>query len=196
MKITIILCLLLSAFSLSAQKSYSDSLQQYIQDYVANHPVVKEKDKKLMSFYPANERYRIVARIAKKNNSPWFLMETSGALKKTYRIFAVATFLVNDTLQTLNIYQSQSLMETDQYKNHLFIPFTDATSGVDTYSSGRYYDFVMDDIQDNKVVIDFNKAYNPYCAYISGVYNCPIPPKENHLSVAIPAGEKSFDALH
>jgi len=73
----------------------------------------------------------------------------------------------------------------------LFIPFADVTSGDETYGTGRYIDISTKDIINNTVVIDFNKAYNPYCAYSNG-YNCPIPPAENYLAVAIKAGERSF----
>lgn len=92
----------------------------------------------------------------------------------------------------MNLYQSQGLMGSNEYKNYLFLPFTDATTGVETYESGRYIDLLTTDIVNNTVTIDFNKAYNPYCAYVSDVYNCPIPPKENHLRVAIRAGEKMY----
>jgi uncharacterized protein (DUF1684 family) len=70
--------------------------------------------------------------------------------------------------------------------------FTDGTSGNESYDVGRYLDFRMSDIKNNKIVIDFNKAYNPYCAYEKG-YNCPIPPKENNVSMPIRAGEKKFN---
>ena len=83
-------------------------------------------------------------------------------------------------------------MNLGEYKDHLFLPFTDLTSGELTYSAGRYIDLKMSDIVENVVVIDFNKSYNPYCAYVSGKYNCPIPPKENQLPVSILAGEKNF----
>ena len=86
-------------------------------------------------------------------------------------------------------------MGTDQYKNYLFLPFTDATTGVETYESGRYIDLEINDIKDNLVIIDFNKAYNPYCAYTTG-YNCPIPPAENDLHIAITAGEKAYGKKH
>ncbi|MEI9956742.1 MAG: DUF1684 domain-containing protein [Ferruginibacter sp.] len=91
----------------------------------------------------------------------------------------------------LTVYQSKSLTKNDQYKDYLFIPFTDATSGDESYGSGRYIDILTTDIKNNTVTIDFNKAYNPYCAYTTG-YNCPIPPRENYLIVAVKAGEKSF----
>ena len=82
-------------------------------------------------------------------------------------------------------------MSSEKYKDYLFIPFTDKTSGIETYGGGRYIDLVLSDIVNKTCTIDFNKAYNPYCAYTAG-YNCPIPPKENDLPVAIKAGELNF----
>ncbi|MFV9484298.1 DUF1684 domain-containing protein, partial [Christiangramia sp. ASW11-125] len=73
--------------------------------------------------------------------------------------------------------------------DYLFLPFTDETNGISTYDGGRYLDFSIP--EEKRVTIDFNRAYNPYCAY-SGRYSCPIPPKENHLETAIPAGVKKF----
>jgi len=119
-------------------------------------------------------------------------METSGNMKQVFRVYGIIRFTLHDTALTLNIYQSQRLMAVAEYKDELFLPFTDLTSGEESYAAGRYIDLVFDDILDNKVVIDFNKAYNPYCAYASGKYNCPIPPRENNLNVAILAGEKNY----
>ena len=117
-------------------------------------------------------------------------------MERVYRVFGTATFKIKGKNYSLNIYQSQDLMTNPQYKNYLFLPFTDLTSGNETYVSGRYIDLMIEDVKNNKVVLDFNKAYNPYCAYVSGKYNCPIPPKENALPVAIKAGEKAFTAQH
>jgi uncharacterized protein len=119
-------------------------------------------------------------------------MESSGTKKANYRVYGTLHFTLNDTTITLNIYQSQSLMDTEKYRDHLFIPFTDLTTGESTYESGRYLDLDIDDIKDDAYIIDFNKAYNPYCAYVAGKYNCPLPPRENHLAVNISAGEKAF----
>ena len=83
-------------------------------------------------------------------------------------------------------------MKHKKLKDYLLVPFGDATSGFESYGGGRYMDFNIPDIKNNKVVLDFNKAYNPYCAYVSGKYNCPLPPRENELPVAIFAGEKTF----
>ena len=86
-------------------------------------------------------------------------------------------------------------MNDEKYKNYLFVPYTDLTSGNKSYGGGKYLDFMMEDIQNNMLLIDFNKAYNPYCAYTSG-YNCPIPPRENNLLIAIKAGEMNFGKKH
>lgn len=91
----------------------------------------------------------------------------------------------------LHVYQSIALMTKPGFEDHLFIPFTDETNVGETYGGGRYIDLKMGDIQNGMVVLDFNKCYNPYCAYKEG-YACPIPPRENSLPIAIPAGEKRF----
>jgi len=196
MRIFFIVIGLLFAHILLAQKSYKDSIESYFKKYVKEHEVVTGKDKEFISFFPVNEKYRMTCRFERTMNSPWFRMESSGPIKKNYRVYGIIHFTINDTAVTLNIYQSQDLMTTKEYKDHLFIPFTDATSGEETYESGRYIDLEIKDITNENVLIDFNKAYNPYCAYVSGKYNCPVPPAENRLIVAIRAGEKSFGKHH
>ncbi len=193
---SIFFCLLLISGTAAAQKTYKDSMQQYQASYVAHHEVVKENDKKAIQFFPVQQRFRVIATVEKKENSPWFTMASSGPIKNMYRVYAVAHFNIGDTTVALHLYQSQSLMQTEHYRDHLFIPFTDATSGQETYYGGRYMDVNTSDIQQGRIVLDFNKAYNPYCVYVSGVYSCPIPPKENHLPVAIKAGEKDFAPAH
>jgi uncharacterized protein len=188
--------IILLALVAHSQKSYHDSLQTFIKNYVDKHEVVTGGDRKLLNFYPVNETYRVVANFQRVKNGQWFTMETSGSSKQTFRVYGTIRFTIHDTAVQLNIYQSQKLMAVAEYKDNLFLPFTDLTSGEDTYASGRYIDLVFDDIIDNKVVIDFNKAYNPYCAYVTGRYNCPIPPGENNLNVAILAGEKNYGKKH
>jgi uncharacterized protein (DUF1684 family) len=83
------------------------------------------------------------------------------------------------------------LLKDPKYKDHLFIPFTDGTTYTETYGGGRYIDLSVNDIKNGKIELDFNKCYNPYCAYAGG-FNCPIPPVENRLPVAIKAGEKLY----
>ena len=191
----ILFSFLVTSFSF-AQKSYIDSIETYLKKYVKEHEIVSGKDKEFISFFPVNEKYRMTCRFERTMNSPWFRMESSGPIQKNYRVYGTIHFTLNDTAVTLNIYQSQDLMTTKEYKEHLFIPFTDATTGEETYESGRYIDLEIKDITNETVLIDFNKAYNPYYAYVSGKYNCPIPPAENRLVVAIHAGERSFGKHH
>jgi len=73
----------------------------------------------------------------------------------------------------------------EEYKNYLFIPFKDLTSGTETYGGGRYMDIMIP--EGDEIILNFNTAYNPYCAYANG-YFCPIPPAENTLNVEIRAG--------
>ena len=189
----IIIVLLTSSFLVSrAQTSYIDSMNVYLQNYVQGHDVVQGDDKKNMQFYAPSQTYRVAARFEKAENGAWFEMPTSGKMKKIYRVYGSIHFHLHDTLLRLNVYQSQSLMTTEKYRDHLFLPFTDATSGTETYASGRYIDLSLSDIKNGTLLVDFNKAYNPYCAYVSGRYNCPIPPKENALAVFIKAGEKNY----
>jgi uncharacterized protein (DUF1684 family) len=77
----------------------------------------------------------------------------------------------------------------------LFLPFQDETNGDDTYGGGRYMDLKITDIRDNRITLDFNKCYNPWCAYSDG-YNCPVPPKSNHLPIEVKAGEKMFKGAY
>jgi uncharacterized protein (DUF1684 family) len=92
---------------------------------------------------------------------------------------------------TLAAFQSKKLLEVNAAENGLFIPFRDATSGTDTYGGGRYIDCEIP-ADGNLLLIDFNKAYNPYCAY-NPRYSCVIPPEENRLDIRIEAGEKTFE---
>ena len=187
-----ILIILIFSVCIASAQSYQDSIKLYIKNYIDTHEVVRGEDRKQLQFFPIDKKYKAIAKFERSQNNQWFEMPTSGRLKKIFRVYGTLSFTIDDTLVTMNLYQSQGLMGSDQYKNYLFLPFTDVTSGIETYESGRYIDLEISDIKNNEVVIDFNKAYNPNCAYVTGVYNCPVPPRENHLPVAIRAGEKIY----
>lgn len=191
-KICMALAFVIISGSVYGQKSYKDSLQSYIDNYVKDHEVVTGDDKKYLRFFPVDENYRVLADFEKPKDNKWFSMETSGREKKIYRVYGILSFTIHDTLVKLNIYQSQNLLADPKYKDYLVLMFTDKTSGDETYDAGRYLDFTLADTKNNKVIIDFNKAYNPYCAYVKNKYNCPIPPPENNLPIAIHAGEKNY----
>jgi uncharacterized protein len=194
------LFLVLGALGSHAQKTdaqgYMDSIKAFRADYVQTHELLTTKEQKaLLSFYPLDPAFRVVARFEKYADSPWFSMPTSGATPQIQRKYGRLTFMIHDTVLHLMVYQSQALMQKTATRDYLFIPFTDATGGIDSYGAGRYIDGTISDIKNGSLVLDFNKAYNPYCAYSSG-YNCPIPPRENDLPVAIRAGEKNYGKAH
>ena len=82
-----------------------------------------------------------------------------------------------------------TLYQNVEQPDYLFLPFKDLTNGKKSYGAGRYLDFKLADLKEP--IIDFNLAYNPYCAYNKD-FSCPIPPRENHLAIALPAGEKKW----
>ena len=112
-------------------------------------------------------------------------MPTSSGETAMYEEWGRVRFDVDGEPATLMIYRHPA---TDA----LFLPFRDATSGQDSYGAGRYLE--VHDLEDGTVLLNFNYAYNPYCAYNEG-YSCPVPPPGNRLSVAIHAGERNFDGV-
>lgn len=189
--ISIFLCNLVFA----QQNAYVKSIKAYQKNYVVTHEVVTGKDKKYFRFFPANEEYNVNCTFEKITDTVGFIMNTSAKTQKYYFKYGRLDFTIDDTTYHLFVYQSKDLMQTEKYKNYLFVPFTDATTGDESYGSGRYLEFYIADIQNNQIELDFNKAYNPYCAY-SPNYKCPIPPKENFLPAAIKAGEMNFAKAH
>ncbi len=153
---------------------------------------LKAPDTAFLNFYPADPAWRIPARVTLSADAKPFDLPTYSGLTRLYRQYATLQFEVAGQAHTLLLYQNLTLISKDSaYRDYLFLPFKDATNGETTYGGGRYLDFRMADIQDGMLIIDFNKCYNPYCAYSDG-YNCPIPPRENHLEIEVAAGEKMF----
>jgi uncharacterized protein (DUF1684 family) len=114
-------------------------------------------------------------------------METNTGDRRHYRRWGRLSFEVDGRPAALTIY-------SDPYDEDYFLPFRDATNGDETYGAGRYLDNHRPGVErtgENTFIIDFNYAYNPYCAY-SERYSCPLPPRENWLDVPIRAGEKKY----
>ena len=118
-------------------------------------------------------------------------MPTSTERKAIYRRYGYLEFTFEDQLYRLTVYQNVASKRKTTYEGDLFIPFRDATSSNETYGGGRYLDLKIP--SSSNVIIDFNLAYNPYCAY-SPRYSCPIPPEENTLPIPIRAGEKYLNS--
>lgn len=144
---------------------------------------------KELEFYDINLDFRMEARFVRTPNEKPFLMPTSTTRLPEYVKYGEAHFEIGGKQLKLNLYQNTTPSEDPKYADHLFLPFTDYTSGDGSYGGGRFIDAYVP--KGDVIIIDFNKAYNPYCAYNSG-YSCPIPPKENDLLVRIEAGVKDF----
>lgn len=139
------------------------------------------------AFFEPEEKFNVLASYRLRKKGKVISVPTSADKIKSYREFAVVTFRLEGKKYTLMVYQPVPVMPL--YRNHLFLPIKDLTAPAETYGGGRYMDLSTSDFQNGKVRIDFNRLYNPYCAFSEG-WNCPIPPKENHLNVRIEAGEK------
>jgi uncharacterized protein (DUF1684 family) len=180
-----------------AQKKdmYTESVKAYQKNYVDNHEVVKGKDKKQFHFFPINKAYNVTGYFERIVDTVGFIMPTSAGTVKYFYKYGRLDFIINDNECILFVYQGKDLMATEKYKDYLFVPFIDATTGNESYGSGRYLEFYKSDIENNILQLDFNKAYNPYCAYATG-FKCPIPPRENRLFIPIKAGEMNFGKSH
>jgi hypothetical protein len=156
-------------------------------------PLTEEdlKTFKTLEFFDIDENYNIEADFELTPNTPVFEMPTTTDRLPLYRKYGSARFTLNGKRMELNIYQNQQLMTTVDYAEHLFLPFNDATNGTTTYGGGRYLDLEIPKKGRKTIRIDFNKAYNPYCAY-NHTFSCPIPPSENNLPIAIPVGVKAY----
>ena len=142
-------------------------------------------------FFPIDLTYRVKAKLVKTENAVPFEIPTSSGRTKKYREFGKAYFTLNGAEQVLTVYQSLALLGDPEYQDYLFLPFKDETNGKDTYGGGRYLDLRIP--QNDELIIDFNKAYHPLCAYNATDYSCPIVPQNNWLQLPIEAGVKYQD---
>jgi uncharacterized protein (DUF1684 family) len=134
-----------------------------------------------LAYFPENPALVVKATIDRNVEAGVVRMETTKGREQVYNRYGVVHFQVDGEAAQVTLYASEGSHE-------LFVPFRDATSGKETYGAGRYMDLHR---HGDEIVIDFNYAYNPYCAY-NPDWSCPLPPAENWLKVPIRAGEKSF----
>lgn len=182
----------------SNKNNYNDEISQF--QYALNVEFSDKKTSPLksedfnnfkqLSFFPINESLKITANFERTPNEPIFQMQTTTERKPLYTQYGIASFNIDGKACSLRIYQNQELVVVPEYTNHLFIPFNDLTNGEETYDAGRYIDLKTP--KGATIIIDFNTAYNPYCAY-NDKYSCPLPPRENDLAVKIKAGILNFN---
>ena len=140
------------------------------------------------SFYAITDMYDVKAKLEIRTDDLLIPFKTSTEKIVKNKLYGVLYFQINDKPFKLNVYQSPDLMKVAGYEDYLFLPFTDLTTGNETYGGGRYIDLRIP-TKGNEIIINFNKAYNPFCAY-SKNYSCPKVPAENDLNVKILAGVK------
>jgi uncharacterized protein len=170
----------------------ADYRRQYMNDFLADsHSPLQKEDLQYLRFYDADSTYRVTARADILINESAFIMPVFTGNGRQYVRYARLKFVLKGKAMELTVYRSIALSAQPQYRDYLFLPFTDDTNGTLTYAGGRYIDLRTSDFSGNSIIIDFNKAYNPYCAF-GGGYACPKPPDENHLQIAVEAGEKLF----
>lgn len=147
------------------------------------------KDFTELDFFEPDTTYQVLARFERTPNAVPFLLDTTTGEKTEEVLYGIAHFELNGKMHQLEIYQTPALLTQEKYKDYLFLPFLDETNGAETYGGGRYIDLTIP--EGNTIVIDFNKAYNPYCVY-NKKYSCPLVPRQNYLSTTVRAGVKDF----
>lgn len=186
-------CMILSSVWVQAQtedelikevKDFQQELDDHYRD--KEHSPLKKKERRKFKghrFYEIDLSYRVIAKVNLIKKPDTIVMPTSAGTEKRYLRWAKLKFQIAGQDCELIAYKSAKAGQG----NYLFIPFRDATSGTETYGGGRYLDLEVP--EGDELVLNFNLAYNPYCAYTTGWF-CPLPPEENTLDVPIKAGLK------
>lgn len=146
-------------------------------------------DFETLDFFEPDTNFIVTATLQRTPDALPFLMPTTTDRKSKEKVYGVVKFMLNGKEHALEIYQSPELIQEKGYEDYLFLPFTDLTNGSQTYGGGRYLDLRIP--EGNTITIDFNRAYNPYCAY-NRKYSCPLVPAVNNLAVEVLAGVKDF----
>lgn len=140
----------------------------------------QKHDFKGLHYFPENEALRLELAVEEFPAKETVVMQTTTGGTQTYTRFGKIRFSVEGQEVTLTVFASE---------DGFFLPFADSLAGTETYGAGRYLE--LEPIAQDRILVDFNYAYNPYCAY-NEAWACPITPAENRLKVPIRAGEKVF----
>ncbi|GAB4244061.1 MAG: DUF1684 domain-containing protein [Ekhidna sp.] len=164
-------------------EKYWEDKHDFFRTSKASPFVEKGVSYKKVETFPVNPDFRVNARLERFTSRETVTIGNSDGTQTNYLKFAKAHFKIKGVEQSLLVLKALG------FGNQYLMAFGDETSGETTYGGGRYLDLAIG--KSDQVVIDFNKAYNPYCAYFAD-YTCPLPPRENLLTVAIEAGEKDY----
>jgi uncharacterized protein len=150
-------------------------------------PIENKNDFKGLKYFEPDLKYKVVADLVPIENKKVVALLTNDGKQQRYVEYAYAEFTLDGVRNRLLILEG---IDMGPVRGKLFVAFGDETSAVETYGSGRYLD--VNKVPGSKtIVLDFNKAFNPYCAY-NATYSCPLPPEENLLKIPIRAGEKIY----
>jgi uncharacterized protein (DUF1684 family) len=176
---------------LSPEKEFEFFKQKMNEEFTnpETSPLEKKdlKHFKSLAFFPFNKDLIVTSQVELTPDTNYFGLPTTTSRMPNYRQYALLHFKIAEKAYTLPVYQSKELHEG--YEDYLFLPFSDLTNDDETYGGGRYIDIKIP--KGKTMLINFNYAYNPYCAY-NHKYSCPKIPKENNLDVVINAGVKKF----
>lgn len=193
----ILMCIPLGVLSQDNEKIIAEieTVQQQLNAHYTNPEttVLKPEDFEKfegLEFYPIALEYRVEATFVRTPDEEPFYMPTTTERLPLYVKYGELFFTWEGKQHQLDIFENLE-PKKEEYKDYLFLPITDLTSGDGSYGGGRYLDVKKSEVAQGKVVLDFNKLYNPYCAY-NEKYSCPIPPAQNDLLIRIEAGVKDF----
>jgi uncharacterized protein len=197
-KFLVIAISFISLSTIAQSQSHTEEIQQYQDTLNAEYAdpetsPLKPKDLRKfegLDFFPINEKYSVSAKVNRTPNSKTFKMKTTTSRVSESSKYADLLFTIDGEEYSLEVYQDHGLMKVEEYKDYLFLPFLDDTNGETSYGGGRYIGLRIP--EGDIIEIDFNKAYNPYCAY-NERYSCPIVPRKNRLKTKIEAGVKTFE---
>jgi uncharacterized protein len=142
-----------------------------------------------LKYFETDKKFCVTAKFHPIKKGTAVKMKTSGAREPLYKPYGTLSFRLEGKKVKLTLYQSAD-QARPELKNYLLLAFTDLTTGTETYGGGRYIEYTLKDISE-KMTIDFNYCFNPYCAY-SSRFSCVIPPAENFINLRITAGVKKF----
>lgn len=189
-RLLVLACLAGSSACSPAERPYADVIAEwraekdaFMRSAESPVPPERRRDFPPLQYYPVDERFRVPAGLTVARGEDLMQMSTSTGAKRTMRRIGVLAFTIDGQRQTLTAFAEAN----DTTLRRLFVPFGDPTNQDETYRGGRYLD--LDRTATGLYDLDFNRAYNPFCVF-NPSYECPVPPRENELTIPIRAGER------
>jgi len=184
------------AFDVETWRAELETNREEKDEFFGSHPhspvPTAERDEfEGLDYFEPDPEYRVTAtlHLVDADDDAVARMETTTGGEQRYLKVAELTFELDGETRSLAAYRQES-----EERESLFVPFRDKTTGQETYGAGRYMELEAEgELADGQEIpVDFNLAYNPFCAY-SEQYACPLPPEENWLETTVQAGERDWD---